>query len=74
MDIGRKIYYDKATGDVLQDCGARMGSVIATTQAQDFQSFVSLQPYLQSAVGIIQLAYDERSAEFQNMGSIHVDP
>jgi len=74
MDIGRKIYYDKATGDVLQDCGVRMGSVIATTQTQDFRAYTALQPYLQSAVDFIQLAYGERSAEFTDMGSMHVDP
>lgn len=64
MEIGRKIYFDKATGNVLQDCGERQGWVVETTQDQDFQSYASLQPYQQSAVGMIQLAYGQFSDNF----------
>ncbi|WP_405175096.1 hypothetical protein MHI27_27475 [Paenibacillus sp. FSL H8-0261] len=35
MQIGRKIYYDNATGNVLVDTGERSSDVVETTQALD---------------------------------------
>lgn len=72
MEIGRKIYFDKATGNVLQDCGERQGDVIETTLDQDFQAHTTLQPYQQSAVGVIQLNYGEDAQNFATY-PYHID-
>lgn len=64
MQIGRKIYYDKATGDVLIDTGEMQGDVQATTQEQDFQTFIALQQRVPDTVGCIQLAYGQYADKF----------
>lgn len=72
MDIGRKIYYEKTTGNFIVDTGERQGSVIETTTDQDFQAYTALQPYLQSAVGVIQMLYGQFSDSFLKY-PFHVD-
>ncbi|MHB1651382.1 MAG: Ig-like domain-containing protein [Desulfitobacteriaceae bacterium] len=74
MKIGRKIYYELATGNIILDAGERQGAVIETPQSEDFAiypQFIGKDP---SAIDFIQLLYGERSAEFINLGSMHVDP
>lgn len=72
MDIGRKIYYELSTGNVIIETGERQGDVIETTTDQDFQMYSALQPYQQSAVGVLQLTFGQDS---QNFGKYpyHVD-
>lgn len=55
--IGRKIYYELSTGNVILDTGERQGDVIATTTDQDFQAYTALQPYQQGAFGVILCSY-----------------
>lgn len=74
MQIGRRIYYDLSTGNVVQDLGERQGSVYVTTVEEDFNTFPSLIGLPIESVGIIELTYGERYNEFLNMGSYHVDP
>ncbi len=74
MQIGRKIYFDKSTGNVLLDCGEREGGVIETNKEDDFSVFPQLIGKDSSTSDFIQLAHGERSSEFLKMGSMHVDP
>lgn len=64
MQIGRKIYYEKATGNVLLDTGEREGSVIETTTEQDFESYVVLQARVPKTVGVIQLPFGQDRDKF----------
>lgn len=73
MQIGRNIYYELSTGNVIVDTGERSGDVVATTEAQDFQLYAALQPYQQSAVGVLQLDYGEDDNYFQQGYSYSVD-
>jgi hypothetical protein len=72
MQIGRKIYYELLTGNVIIDTGERQGDVVETTQDQDFQLYTTLQPYNQSSIGVLQLAFEQ---DAQNFGKYpyHVD-
>jgi len=72
MQIGRKIYYELSTGNVITDTGERQGDVVETTEAQDFALYSTLQPYQQSAVGVLQLTFGQ---DAQNFGAYpyHVD-
>lgn len=72
VQIGRKIYYELNTGNVIWDMGERQGDVVATTQAQDFQNIAALQAYQQSAVGAIQLNFGDFAANFAQY-PFHVD-
>lgn len=73
MEIGRKIYYD-AIGNVICDTGERMGDVVETTKDDDFTKYVQLIGKDPTTINYIQLVYGERSTEFANVGSMHVDP
>ena len=64
MQIGRKIYYDLSTGNVLLDKGEMQGSVIETTLEQDCASYVALSERVPSTVGLIQLAYGQYADKF----------
>lgn len=71
--IGRTIYYELSTGNVILDTGERQGAVVETTETQDFALYTALQPYQQSAVGVLQLAYGEDATYFQQGYSYSVD-
>lgn len=64
MQIGRKLYYEKTTGNLIVDTGERFGSVVETTIEQDFQLYIALQNKLPEAVGIVHLEYGQFSEQF----------
>ncbi|BBI32497.1 hypothetical protein [Cohnella abietis] len=73
MDIGRRIYYELATGNVIQDTGERSGSVIETTNEQDFETYVSLAERIPETVGCLQLEYGEYAQDFAECNGYRVD-
>lgn len=73
MQIGRKIYYDKFTGNVLVDTGEMKGSVKNTTIDEDFQRYKELQGLIKENVGVIQLEYGQYKEEFKNCTSYSID-
>lgn len=64
MIVGRKIYYQLSTGNVILEIGEREGSVVETTIDQDFESYVALSQLVKSTVGVIQLTYRQYSDKF----------
>jgi len=74
VEIGRRIYYNKATGAFVYDTGERSGDVVETTPEQDFASYPQLQGRSLADTGYIELAYGARREEFFNMGSLEVNP
>lgn len=69
MNIGRRIYYDKATGNVIQDIVERSGDVTETTVEQDFESYVVLSERVPETVGYIELEHGLYAADLnQAMG------
>lgn len=72
MDIGRKVYYELSTGNVILDTGERSGDVVETTEAQDFALYATLAQYQQGAVGILQLTFGQDTAYFGKY-PYHVD-
>jgi hypothetical protein len=71
--IGRKIYFDKLTGNVLVDTGERMGAVVETTQEQDFQAYAALAERVPSTVGFLQLEHGQDADKFSQY-RYRVDP
>lgn len=71
--IGRKIYFDKATGNVLVDTGERAGAVIETTLEKDFESYQALKGRVQETVGCIRVPYGQDRDNFAKY-RFHVDP
>lgn len=62
--VGKKVYYELSTGNIISDTGEREGSVVETTQEQDFEAYAALAERVPATVGVIQLAYGELAADF----------
>lgn len=71
--IGRRIYYDKSTGNAIIDTGECRGDVIETTIEQDFQVYVALTERVRDTVGVLQLEYGEYADLFAQY-PYHIDP
>ena len=71
MDIGRKIYYNKNTGVCLVNTGDKSGSVYETTLQEDLETYPILK---NSNIDFLILKHSERKEEFQNEGSVKVNP
>lgn len=72
--IGRKIYYELATGDVVLVTEEKQGlNAINTTREQDFQMYSPLQVRDPETIGMIQLEYGQHAAELQSARSVRVD-
>lgn len=73
MKIGRKIYWDKNTGDVLIDTGERYGSVRETSKKEDFSTYKSLNERIPETVGLIQLEYGQYDQDFVECNGYRVN-
>lgn len=74
MNVGRKIYYEIATGNVILDTGERKGSVVPTTKEHDFSVYPVLIGKNINDYDYLELNYGERGNEFINYGSLKVNP
>lgn len=73
MQIGARIYYDKATGNVIANTGDRAGSVVETTVEQDFDAYAALAERVPETVEMMQLAYEQRKQDFRECNGYRVD-
>lgn len=71
--VGRKIYYDLATGNVIQDTGECAGDVVETTQEQDFATYAALAERVQNTVGVMVLEYGQHAQDFMECNGYSVD-
>jgi hypothetical protein len=62
--IGRTIYFDKLTGNVLVDKGEMHGAVIKTTVEQDIAIFVVLAERIRDSFDYIALPYGAFAQDF----------
>lgn len=72
--IGRKIYYDKSTGNVILDTGEMMGAVVETTVDQDFETYQALKERVRDTVGVIQLEFGQYAQDFAECNGYRVNP
>ena len=72
--IGRKLYYEKATGDVILITPEKHSEfAINTTKEQDFQMYDVLHGRNPMTIGVIQLEYGQYREEFQLASSVKVN-
>lgn len=74
MEIGRRLYYDKKTGNIIVDTGERSGDVLETTQEQDFEVYKSLAERVPETVGVIELEYGQYRQDFIEGVLTRIDP
>lgn len=74
MSVGKKIYYELTTGDVILVTPEKHHpNSVNTTKEQDFQIYDVLAARSPDTVGVIQIEYGQYQAEFQSARSIKVD-
>lgn len=74
MKIGRKVYFDKLTGNVIVDTGECQGYVRETTIEEDFQIYKALSERNPETVGMIQLEYGQYAQDFRECNGYRVNP
>lgn len=72
--IGRKIYYELITGDIILIVPEKHNqNAVNTTKEQDFLMFDVLQARDPNQIGLIQLEYGEKRSEFEQSNSQKVE-
>lgn len=64
MNVGRKIFYDNTTGNVIFDTGERRGSVIPTTAEQDIAVYTILSERNRETFDCVELDYGQYAQDF----------
>jgi hypothetical protein len=73
MQIGRKIYFDKATGNVIIDTGERQGSVVPTTVEQDIAAYTALSERNRDTFDVIELPFGALAQDFAESSGYNVN-
>ncbi|NGQ95514.1 hypothetical protein G3578_10150 [Brevibacillus sp. SYP-B805] len=71
--FGRKIYFDKSTGNVLIDTGELAGDVRETTTEEDFATYTVLSGRKPETVGCLRIPFGQDREKFAQY-AYHVDP
>lgn len=71
--IGRKIYFDKSTGNIILDKGEMMGSVIETSIEQDTETFVVLSERNRETFDVIELLFGQFAQDFAECNGYRVN-
>lgn len=72
--IGRKVYYETITGDVVLITPEKHNvNSTNTTKEQDFEIYDVLQVRNPEQVGVIQLDYGQYKGDFEKANSVKVD-
>ncbi|KTR27889.1 hypothetical protein RSA11_04285 [Exiguobacterium indicum] len=74
MKVGRKIYYDKTSGNVLVDTGEKSGDVVETTTDQDVANFKALFERNRDSFEFLKLEYGQYAQDFAECNGYRVDP
>lgn len=73
MQIGRRIYYELSTGNIILDTGERQGAVVPTTIEQDFQTYRALAERVPETVGVLELEFGQYAQDFAECSGYRVD-
>lgn len=74
MEVGRRIYYDIVTGNVVLDTGERRGSVVRTTIEHDINVYKALSERNRDTVDVIELEYGQYAQDFSESNGYRVNP
>jgi len=74
LEIGRRIYFDKKTGDVLADTGESSGSVRPKTVEDDIEEYKALTERNRATFDFIELAYGQYSQDFMECNGYRINP
>ena len=73
-EIGKKIYYEKDTGNAILVTPEHTGDVAESTIDQDFEKYEILKQRVRDTVGVIQLEYGQYEQDFAQCNGFRVNP
>lgn len=73
VQIGRRIFFDVQTGNVLVDTGERQGFVVPTTMEQDILTFKILSEILRETFDVLELKYGQYAQDFAECNGYRVN-
>ncbi|WP_352404545.1 XkdW family protein [Sporanaerobacter acetigenes] len=73
MKIGRRIYFDLDTGNVIKSIGERVGSVVPTTIKQDIVTYTALSERNRDTFDYIELEYGQYAQDFAECNGYRVN-
>lgn len=73
MQIGRRIYYEIVTGNVILDTGERQGSVVPTTIEEDLQNYKDLSARNEDTFDYIELPFSAYRQDFMECNGYRVN-
>lgn len=74
MNIGRRIYHEIATGNVIVDTGERQGAVVPTTIDQDISIYTVLSERNRDTFAVLELEYGQYAQDFEECNGYRVNP
>lgn len=74
MEIGRRIYFCKLTGNVLVTTGEYKGVVVPTTIEQDIQMYKELSERNPESFDVIELEFGQYAQDFAECNGYRVNP
>ena len=74
MQIGRKLYYELATGMIILDTGERQGAVLPTTAEQDIETYKALSERNRDTFDVLELEFGQYVEDFAQCNGYRVNP
>jgi hypothetical protein len=74
MELGKRIYFDKLTCNVIAEKSEMQGDVIATTVTQDIATFKALSERNRTTFDVIELPYGTHKQDFSQCSGYRVNP
>lgn len=72
--IGKRIFYDIETGNVIVDTGERQGFVKPTTVEQDINTYQALKERVRETFDYIELEFGQYAQDFAECSGYRVNP
>jgi hypothetical protein len=73
MNIGRRIYFELSTGNVILDKGEMQGSIVPTTIEQDIENYIVLQERVRESYDYIELPYGQYAQDFHECNGYRIN-
>lgn len=74
MELGRKIFFDCATGNVIKTISEMSGDFFETTIEEDIATFTVLSERNRDTFDVIELPYGAHSQDFDECNGFRVNP
>jgi len=74
MKLGRKIFYDLVSGNVILDTGEQQGLVLTTTIDQDIKNYTQLSERNRDTFDVLELEFGQYGQDFAESNGYRVNP